>query len=83
MTHIATGLASSGAAFGGDQALVIAQADAVKAYHDLSGYRIHLVLEDDGWHGDYELKGRRLKGGGPHYVIDAITGAIVSKHYEQ
>src|SRR5947209_18849764 len=74
---------SGGASLGGDQALAIAQADALKAYQDLSGYRIQLVLEDDGWHVDYELKDPRLKGGGPHYVLDAHTGAIVSKRYEQ
>ncbi len=68
---------------GGDRALAIAQADAVKAYRDLSAYRIHLVLEADGWHVDYELKDPRLKGGGPHYVIDVVTGIIVSKRYEQ
>jgi hypothetical protein len=49
----------------------------------LSPYRIQLVLEDDGWHIDYELKNPKLKGGGPHYIIDAHTGAIVSKRYEQ
>ncbi len=70
-------------AISGDQALTIAQADALHAYHDLSGYRIQLVLEDDGWHVDYELKDLRFKGGGPHYIIDAITGAVVSKRYEQ
>jgi len=67
----------------GDQALAIAQADATKAYHDLSPYRIQLVLEEDGWHVDYELKDPRLKGGGPHYIIEAQTGAITSKRYEQ
>ncbi|MCI0463574.1 MAG: hypothetical protein L0Z62_42095 [Gemmataceae bacterium] len=68
---------------GGDKALAIAQADAVKAYRDLSGYRIQMELEGDGWHVDYELQDPRLKGGGPHYIIDAVTGAIVSKRYEQ
>jgi hypothetical protein len=67
----------------GDQALGIAQADAMKAYRDLSVYRIQLVLESDGWHIDFELKDPNLKGGGPHYVIDASTGVIVSKKYEQ
>ncbi len=67
----------------GDQVLAVAQADAERVYHDLSPYRIQLVLEDDGWHVDYELKNPRLKGGGPHYIIDAHTGFIVSKRYEQ
>jgi hypothetical protein len=67
----------------GDQVLAIAQADAAQVYRDLSPYRIQLVLEQDGWHVDYELKDARLKGGGPHYLIDAHTGAIVSKRYEQ
>jgi hypothetical protein len=67
----------------GDQVLAIAQTDAARVYRDMSPYRIQLVLEDDGWHVDYELKDPRLKGGGPHYIIDAYTGAIVAKRYEQ
>jgi hypothetical protein len=67
----------------GDRALAIAQADAVRAYRDLSPFRIQLALESDGWHVDYELKDPKLKGGGPHYIIDAHTGAILSKRYEQ
>lgn len=67
----------------GDQALAIAQADAARAYRDLSPFRIQMALEDEGWHVDYELKDPRLKGGGPHYIIDAHTGAILSKRYEQ
>jgi hypothetical protein len=46
-------------------------------------YRIQLALEEDGWHVDYELKEPRLKGGGPHYLIDAFTGVIRSKKYQQ
>ena len=38
-------------------------------------------LETDGWHINYELKDSQLNGGGPHYIIDATTGAIVSKTY--
>jgi hypothetical protein len=67
----------------GDRALAIAQADAAQAYPDLSGYRIQLLLEADGWHVDYDLKDPRLKGGCPHYVIDAHDGSIRSKRYEQ
>jgi hypothetical protein len=66
-----------------DQALAAAHADALRAYRDLSPYRVSLVLEDDGWHVDYDLKDPRRKGGGPHYVIDAATGAILAKRYEQ
>jgi hypothetical protein len=76
MANIAVGLA-------GHQALAIAQADAARVYQDLSPYRIQLVLEDDGWHVDYELKNPQLKGGGPRYVIDAHSGAVISKRYEQ
>jgi hypothetical protein len=71
------------AVLAGDQILAIAQADASRVYRDLSAYRIQLVLEEDGWRVDYDLKDPRLKGGGPHYVIDAHTGVIVSKRYEQ
>ena len=66
-----------------DRALAVAQADAIVAYRDLTPYRIQLVLESDGWHVDFELKDPRLKGGGPHYVVDAHTGQIVTKRYEQ
>jgi hypothetical protein len=81
MSHAAT--SAGPPVIGGDRALAVAQADAVRVYRDLSGYRIQIVLEPDGWHVDYELKDPRLKGGGPHYVIDAATAAIVSKRYEQ
>jgi hypothetical protein len=66
-----------------DQALAVAQADALLAYRNLSPYRVSLVLEDDGWHVDYELKDPKRKGGGPHYLIDSATGAIINKRYEQ
>jgi hypothetical protein len=74
---------SNAASLAGDQILAIAQADAARAYRDLSPYRIQLVLEPDGWHVDYDLKNPNLKGGGPHYIIDAHSGNIVSKRYEQ
>jgi len=75
--------ASAATVLPGDRILAIAQADASRVYRDLAAYRIQLVLEEDGWHVDYDLKDPRLKGGGPHYVLDAQTGAIVSKRYEQ
>ena len=83
MTNATVGYGGGAAVLGGDQVLAVAQADAAAAYQDLSAYRIQLALEDDGWHVDYELKDPKRKGGGPHYVIDARTGAIRSKRYEQ
>ena len=38
---------------------------------------------DDGWHVDYELKTPLLNGGGPHYIIDPVSGQITWKKYEQ
>lgn len=66
-----------------DEALAIARKDAETAYRDLSDFRIIVERKTDGWHIDYELSDVYLKGGGPHYVIDANTGAIISKRYEQ
>jgi hypothetical protein len=62
-----------------DQALHVARLDAEIAYGDLSGYRVTVILESDGWHIDYELKDSTLEGGGPHYVIDPSRGDILSK----
>jgi hypothetical protein len=66
-----------------DEILRIAQADAGHAYGNLLQFRVTLALADDGWHVDYELADSQLNGGGPHYVIDAVSGKIVSKRYEQ
>lgn len=65
------------------QVLRIARLDAEQAYRDLTPYRISLVLEPDGWHIDYQVKDPGLNGGGPHYIIDPFTGAILTKRYEQ
>lgn len=69
------------------QALAIATADAETAYRGNFGrFRIEIVLEDDGWHVTHEIHqrhGSRVAGGGPHYIIDAHTGAILSKKYYQ
>jgi hypothetical protein len=63
--------------------LRVAHEDGLRAYRDLSDFRITLVLEDDGWHVDYDLNKPGWCGGGPHYVIEPNTGAILSKRYEQ
>lgn len=70
-------------AISADEVMHIAHTDAVTAYRDLSGYRIRLALESDGWHVDFEIKDPRVKGGGPHYLIDAHSGSIIAKRYEQ
>jgi len=66
-----------------DEALRIARLDGEKACRDLSGYRIMVILEADGWHVDYELKNPNWNGGGPHFVIDPTAGRIVWKRYDQ
>ncbi len=66
-----------------DQALKIARLDAEKVYRDLSPYRVQLDLDHDGWHVSYELRNSQAQGGGAHYLIDAQTGMIRTKRYEQ
>jgi hypothetical protein len=66
-----------------DEALRIAHRDALAAYKDLSDYRITIVYQPDGWHIDYDLIDPVVAGGGPHYVIDSVTGGILHKRYEQ
>ena len=66
-----------------DRALSVAHADAAHAYRDLTPYRVSVVLEADGWHVDYDLEDPKRKGGGPHYLIDPTSGAILNKRYEQ
>jgi hypothetical protein len=63
--------------------LRIAEDDAERAYRDLSGLKITLVLSPDGWHVDYDLTDPLCAGGGPHFVIDPTSGVILSKRYEQ
>ena len=83
MNPASTPTMASGQALPSDQALRVARLDAESAYRDLSAYRILITLEEDGWHIDYQLKNPRHHGGGPHYIIDAHTGMILSKRYEQ
>ncbi len=66
-----------------DQALKVAREDAERVYRDLTRYWMRVALEADGWHVDYELRDPRARGGGPHYVIDAADGHILSRRYEQ
>jgi hypothetical protein len=83
MTVSTQSQAAGTTALASDQILHIARMDAERAYRDLSRFRITLALQSDGWHVDYELLNSNLNGGGPHYVIDPMTGTIHSKRYEQ
>jgi hypothetical protein len=67
------------------QAVTLAEADALPMYGPewLNSLRLQVTLQDDGWHVEYHQWRPRHTGGGPHYVIDATTGAIVSKKYYQ
>ena len=66
-----------------EQALAIARRDARTVYGDLQGYAVTARLAAGHWQIDYELADPNAQGGGPHYVISADTGAVVSKRYEQ
>jgi hypothetical protein len=66
-----------------DEILKIARQDGEQAYRDLSGYRITLALQQDGWHVDFDLTKPLVAGGGPHYVINPADGVIMSKTYQQ
>ena len=83
MSNVLTQPAPSAGLIAGDRGRRYRPGHALIAYRDLSPYRVQLVLEADGWHVDYDLKNPGWVGGGPHYVIDALTGTIVSKRYEQ
>ena len=83
MNTIETGQQRGRPVLASDEILRIARQDAERAYGDLTGYRITILLQEDGWHIDYDLTEPFVGGGGPHYVIDAETGTILVKRYEQ
>lgn len=66
-----------------DEALSIVRPDAELAYGALNDYSISIQLQSDGWHIDFELPEPEVKGGGPHYVVDARSGVIAFKRYDQ
>ena len=68
---------------GKEHALEIARRDALTAYRDLTPYEVFIEWHDGNWKVDYELRDKQAQGGGPHYVIAAETGAILSKRYDQ
>jgi len=64
-------------------AMKIANDDARLYYRDLSIYKINIQLVENHWKIDYELKNKESQGGGPHYMVSAETGEILSKYFEQ
>jgi hypothetical protein len=74
---------SSGPSVASHRALDIACADANSVYQNIHRFRMLIALESDGWHIDFEPTNPERHGGGPHYVIDADTGAILYKRYDQ
>lgn len=66
-----------------EKALEIAREDAQRVYRDLSIYTVSAQLEAGEWHVDYDLNNPKMVGGGPHYVISAKNGKILSRRFEQ
>jgi hypothetical protein len=69
----------------GDEALRISHEDATRVYRGelRTRFKITICFEQDGWHIDYDPKDPNANGGGPHYIVDASTGQIVFKRYDQ
>ena len=66
-----------------EQAREIAAAEAGQAYHDLGIYTVTAHRDGGEWFVDYELTDPMSLGGGPHFVIDARSGKITGRRYEQ
>lgn len=64
-------------------ALEIARREAKKDSERLSDYELVAVEEPSAWRIVFQLKDKRLNGGGPKYRIDKATGEIVEKKYTQ
>jgi hypothetical protein len=67
------------------EAITIAETDALPMYGAdwLAQLQLRVTFQGDGWHVEFHQWRPRHTGGGPHYVIDATTGKIVSKKYYQ
>lgn len=66
-----------------ESALRIAEDDAAKMYRDRGIYKVTAKLKNGRWFVDYNITNPQMVGGGPHYVISAKTGEIISRRYEQ
>jgi hypothetical protein len=61
----------------------IAEDEARSVYGDLAPYVVSVRLQGGRWRVDYDLADATAVGGGPHFLIDAATGEIVERRYEQ
>ncbi len=66
-----------------DEALRIARLDGEAKYNDLTRHRVEITLHDDGWYVEYSPGPHVSHGGGPHYIIDVLTGEIRWNRYYQ
>lgn len=66
-----------------DKALQIATKDALKIYRDITIYTVKAVFKENQWFIDFDITDPTTAGGGPHYIINAMNGVIVSFRYEQ
>ncbi len=68
-----------------EQAIAIAEADAVTVYDDLARFRLEVRYKNERWFVNYRFvpQKRFQTGGGPSYVINAFDGTIIWKLYGQ
>jgi hypothetical protein len=66
-----------------EEALQIARKLASAVYKDLSVYEVKVTLLESSWYIDYWLKDPGMVGGGPHFVLSAKTGEVLSSRFEQ
>lgn len=66
-----------------EKALQIAHEVASAAYRDLSVYKIKAARRGRRWRVDYCLKDPGMVGGGPHFIISAETGEVLTSRFEQ
>lgn len=75
-------LSSGSRSLNKEEAVAVARSDGNKAYGSLEPYALK-VCELSGWWVVIFSPREGLDGGGPEYVIDKETGAIVDKKYYQ
>jgi hypothetical protein len=48
-----------------------------------ASFGIEVLVADGSWYIDYDRTDETPLGGGPHFVIDAASGEITARRYEQ